>query len=156
MKQLHTSIHIATPASLIWEVLTDFERYPYWNPFVTAIGGPQLVGERLTVTLQPEGKRAMTMRPHVRVFDPEREFRWRGQLGIRGLFDGEHRFEIEPLTGGGCRFVHAERFSGLLVPVLWPLLRRSTTAGFLAMNAALKARVESLHAERERGDARYA
>lgn len=155
MQQLHTSIHIDAPAPVIWEVLTDFDRYPYWNPFVTEIRGPQLVGEQLTVTIKPEGKRAMTMRPHVRVFDPVREFRWRGQLGIGGLFDGEHRFEIEPVATGGCDFVHAERFSGVLVPLLWPLLRRSTTAGFLAMNAALKARAEGLHAERDRGDVRY-
>lgn len=58
------------------------------------------------------------------------------------LSDGEHRFEIEPLDDGQVRFVQAERFSGLLVPLLWGMIGGKTRAGFEAMNAALQARAE--------------
>lgn len=156
MQQLHTSIEIDAPIALVWEILVDFERYPYWNPFVTNISGPQQVGERLTVELTPDGGRPMVMRPHVRVFDPVREFRWLGHLGFPGLFDGEHRFELEDLGGGRTRLVHAEQFRGVLVPLLWLMIRRGTTAGFLAMNAALKRRAEHMHAERSAGTVKYA
>jgi hypothetical protein len=40
------------------------------------------------------------------------------------------------------RFVQTERFRGLLVPFLYPLIRGSTKQGFLAMNQALKNRSE--------------
>jgi hypothetical protein len=32
----------------------------------------------------------MTIRPVIMKFDPGKELRWKGKLGIGGLFDGEH------------------------------------------------------------------
>ncbi len=61
---------------------------------------------------------------------------------MRGLFDGEHRFAIEP-TAGGSRLVQEERFTGLLVTFLARGLRRGTLPGFERMNEALKRRVEA-------------
>jgi hypothetical protein len=58
------------------------------------------------------------------------------------LFDGEHRFAIEP-TAGGSRLFHEERFSGVLVPFLARGLRRGTLPGFERMNEAVKERVEA-------------
>jgi hypothetical protein len=67
--------------------------------------------------------------------------RWLGRLLFPGVFDGEHSLRIEPLDGGGSRFVQSERFSGLLVGLAKGTLAK-TEAGFENMNAALKARVE--------------
>jgi hypothetical protein len=53
------------------------------------------------------------------------------------------RFSIEPLSGGRIRFIHRERFSGVLVELVWRRLDRDTRLGFEAMNAALKARAEA-------------
>ena len=60
---------------------------------------------------------------------------------IPGLFDGEHAFRIEPLDAERSRFVHAERFTGVLVGLVKGVLGK-TEAGFEQMNAALKQRVE--------------
>ncbi|MGH2735621.1 MAG: SRPBCC domain-containing protein, partial [Actinomycetota bacterium] len=62
---------------------------------------------------------------------------------VKGLFDGEHRFTLEPTNGGGTRVVQGERFSGALVPLLRRSLDDGTLAGFRAMNEALKRRVEA-------------
>ncbi len=67
----------------------------------------------------------------------------RGRTLIPGLFDGEHSFALEPAAGGFVRFVHAETFRGLLVPLVARTLRTTTRHGFEAMNRALKTRVES-------------
>ncbi|HLE55364.1 MAG TPA: SRPBCC domain-containing protein [Thermoplasmata archaeon] len=63
-------------------------------------------------------------------------------MGIPGLFDGEHIFEIEPAGAGRTRFVQREVFRGLLVPVLARSLDRDTKRGFEEMNRALKMRAE--------------
>ena len=63
-------------------------------------------------------------------------------MGIRGLFDGHHVFELVG-DGSATHLVHREEFTGILVPLLMPLIRRVTTEGFEAMNAALKARVQA-------------
>lgn len=138
-----TDIEIAAPAARVWRHLTDFAGYPRWNPFIRRAAGTLRPGARLRVYIQPPGGRGMEFRPTVLACEPERELRWRGRLFVPGLFDGEHRFSIEPLTEGRVRFVHRECFSGVLVPLLWRTLDRDTRLGFEAMNAVLKARAEA-------------
>lgn len=143
MRSVSSEIEIAAPAGPVWDVLTNMERYPEWNPFIREINGTLQVGERLNVRIQPPGGRAMTFRPTVRAFVPERELAWLGHLVIPGLFDGEHRFSIRPLEQDRVRFRQAETFRGLLVPLTQSMLSR-TAHGFEAMNHALKERAESV------------
>jgi hypothetical protein len=138
MKELHTEIEIKAPAERIWHLLTDFAGYPQWNPFVRRVSGEPRVGARLAVHIQPEGARGMSFRPLVLEATPNRELRWRGQLLIPGLFDGEHAFVIEPLGPERTRFVQRERFTGLLVPLFARALDGDTRRGFEAMNSALR------------------
>ncbi len=146
--QLHTEIAIESAPQRVWEILTDFAAYPAWNPFITHISGSASVGSRLDVQLQPPGGRGMRMRPTVLAAAPSRELRWLGRIGVPGLFDGEHRFRIEPLGTDRVRFVQEERFTGLLVPLVLRFVERATRQGFEAMNQALKARAEQLSPSR--------
>ena len=140
MRKIKTSIEIAAPTASVWEVLTDFPRYPEWNPFIPSIFGSPRQGDKLKVRIQPTGKGAMTFKPVVLVAEPNRELRWKGKFLIDGLFDGEHYFLLEP-SARGTRFEQGERFTGLLIP----LFRRTfdaTEQGFRAMNEQLKRRIE--------------
>lgn len=143
MRELHTEIQIDAPASRVWQLLTDFENYPRWNPFIRSVSGRPEVNTKLEIRIQPSGARGMTFRPTVLRVEPERELRWLGRLLLPGLFDGEHVFEIEQITEAAVRFVQREQFSGLLVPLLWNGLDRDTRRGFNEMNAALKELAES-------------
>ncbi|MFC4359590.1 SRPBCC family protein [Halobium salinum] len=143
---LHTTIDIDAPPETVWRVLTAFEQYDLWNPFMSVAGRPT-VGARLAVELRPPGKRPATFRPTVTVADTGRELRWVGHLGVRGLYDGEHRFVLKPLAGGRrTRLVHAERFSGVLAGLVNRWLGDATERGFRAMNEALQTRAEVLAA----------
>jgi hypothetical protein len=143
MSELSTSVEIDAPTETVWTVLTAFDTYPEWNPFMEIIGRAS-EGARLTVELRPPGKRATAFRPTVTRVDEGREFRWLGHLFVAGLYDGEHRFELEALEGGRTRFTQAETFGGLLVGPINRWLGESTRKGFEEMNEALKARAESL------------
>lgn len=61
---------------------------------------------------------------------------------MRGLFDGERVFGIQPLEGHRSLFIRHEYFSGLLLPLLETMLKRDTARGFFKMNEALKERAE--------------
>lgn len=140
--ELRTEIEIdATPAT-VWAVLTDLAAYSDWNPFITSSEGTVSVGERLVNRLEPPGGRAVTFKPTVTEVDAGRVFEWLGRLGLPGLFDGRHRFELVS-HGDGTRLTHTERFTGLLVPLIKRSLDAKTLAGFEAMNTALKARAEA-------------
>jgi hypothetical protein len=141
MKRLHTEVLIDASPADVWAVLTDFARYPVWNPFVVNAVGQAVRGSALRVTIAPPGARRMTLEPVVTELAPEQVLEWWGHLGVRGIFDGRHRFELHPVAGG-TRLVQSEVFTGVLVPFVARSLDRGTAAGFAAMNSALKARAE--------------
>jgi len=142
-RHMRTEIEIAASADRVWQVLTDLAFYPEWNPFITRIAGSLAVGSRLDTFLQPPGSRGIGFKPTVVALVPGRELRWLGKLLIRGIFDGEHSFRIEPLTQERVRFIQEERFSGMLTfPPLFRMLTSGTQEGFKAMNQALKQRAE--------------
>ena len=140
MRLIDTRIDIAAPVARVWDVLTDFARFPEWNPFITRIEGTAEPGARLRIEIKPPGKSAMTFTPTLLAARPGKELRWRGRLLLPGIFDGEHAFELAE-RGGICAFRQSERFTGLLVPLLGGALA-ATERGFDAMNGALKKRVE--------------
>ena len=141
MKQLHSEILIqATPAQ-VWAILTDFDRYADWNPFVVKATGIPEQGQRLSVTMSPPGGRPITLKPHVTEAAAGSVLEWWGHLGVRGILDGRHRFELHQVEAG-TRLVQMETFTGVLVPLLARSLDTGTLAGFNLMNAALKSRVE--------------
>ena len=141
-EELRAEQDIAAAPETVWEVLTKFDEFAEWNPFIVSIRGDSAVGTRLTVRLEPPGGRGVTLRPVVTTSVPGKSFGWRGRLAFRGVFDAVHRFELEALPAGGTHFVQSEHFSGVLVPLLRRSLRTHTLAGFEAMNRALQARVE--------------
>jgi len=144
MHEVTTEIEIDASAQRVWAVLIDFADHPNWNPFVREISGLPHVGEKLKVAIQPPGGKGMTFNPTVLVVTPEQELRWLGRFIIPGLFDGEHYFRVVPLGPGKVRFIHGERFSGLLVMLAKSSLVSGVKAGFEAMNTALKAKAESI------------
>jgi hypothetical protein len=140
-RRIETEIDINASAAKVWAVLTDFPKMPLWNPFITAITGRLAPGERLTITIHPPGKSAITLHPTLLTVAPERELRWLGHFMISGIFDGEHYFLLDPLGDNRTRLTHGESFSGLLVGFLRGTLD-ATETGFNNMNAALKQQAE--------------
>lgn len=141
-KEISTSIIINASPQKVWRILTDFENYHTWNPFITSISGTPEVGGKITAHLQPPGAKGMTFKPKVLVFETEKEFRWLGHLGIPGLFDGAHRFQLIDNGNGTTTFIQSERFRGILIPLFRKMLDTNTKNGFTAMNEQLKIRAE--------------
>lgn len=142
MKEVHSEIEIDASPERVWHLLTDFDSFPQWNPFIRRASGEAKTGARLEVFIQPSGARGMAFRPTVLKAEPKRELRWLGRLVLPGLFDGEHIFTIEQLAENRVRFVQREIFSGLLVPLFARSLDTDTQRGFEEMNQALKTRAE--------------
>jgi hypothetical protein len=141
--ELHTEVEIVAPIDAVWETLTDLAAYPDWNPFIVSAQGRAEVGERLTNRMQPPDGKAITFKPTVTVVEPPVALEWLGRLGLPGIFDGRHRFDLAPSEHGGTLVTQSEEFDGIVVRYMRKSLDTKTMAGFDAMNAALKARVET-------------
>ncbi|MFD9717973.1 SRPBCC family protein [Streptomyces sp. NPDC059076] len=145
MRRISSAVHIAATPDQVWGVLTDFARFPEWNPFLIAAEGRPVPGARLTLRLRlPDNGREMTFTPTVLESLPGRLLRWRGRLGVPGVFDGVHTFELSA-QHQGTQVLQSEVFSGFLVPLSGSIINPSER-GFTALTDALKARVESIHA----------
>jgi len=143
MKKITTEIEINAPVEKVWAVLTDFNNYPKWNPFIISIDGDIKEGKQFKVILQQPDSKPMTFKPICLKLEKNKEFRWLGHLFIAGLFDGEHIFELQALNDGKTRFIQKENFKGLLVPLLWKQLDTKTRAGFELMNEKVKELAEN-------------
>ena len=140
IREIATEIEIEGSARDVWDALADFAAYPRWNPFLLKVDGAPNAGERIRFWFElPRGLRAPACATVLKA-ERERELRWAG--GLPGLLRAEHYFVIEHIGPAKQRFRHGEIFSGLLVPIVWLVLRRSGREVYEAMNAALKLRVE--------------
>lgn len=142
-KEVRTEIVINSSPEIIWDVLMNFESYPEWNPFIKSIQGNPKVGGRITAKIQPPESKEMTFKPTVLTNEKHKSFSWLGQLYFKGLFDGEHIFELVDNGNTTTTFIQREKFSGILVPLLKKMLDNNTRKGFEAMNQKLKELAEN-------------
>ena len=106
-------------------------------PFIKSISGIQEEGEKIIVSLQPPKGKGMTFKPTILKFEENKEFRWKGKLGVKGIFDGEHYFKLFEIGNNQTKFIHGEEFSGVLIPLMGKVLK-NTKVGFELMNESLK------------------
>ena len=141
MKQIETEILINAEPKKVWAILSDFENYPKWNPFIKSISGVKKTGGKLTVSIHPPDGNPMTFKPAVLEFLENVELRWKGKLGITGIFDGEHYFQLIDHGNKQTKFIHGEKFSGILIPFMGKTLEKAKE-GFELMNQSLKGECE--------------
>tara|TARA_B100000780_G_scaffold278327_1_gene251481 strand:+ start:1027 stop:1443 length:417 start_codon:yes stop_codon:yes gene_type:complete len=136
-KEISTSIQINATPEKVWQVLTDFESYPLWNPFIQSLKGDVKVGNRIDVNLG-----GMAFKPLVLEFTSNQKFSWIGHLFIKGIFDGEHQFELIANPDCSTQLIQSEKFKGILVPFV-PKVFKDTKVNFERMNLALKQMAEA-------------
>jgi len=142
VKELSTEITINADTEKTWRVFSDFKNYPSWNPFIRSVSGNVEAGQKISVVLHQPGMNPMTIKPEVLTFKPEKELRWIGHLFFKGLFDGEHSFQLIQNDDGTTTFLQKEIFRGILVPLFRRMLDHDTRKGFELMNKKLKECVE--------------
>ncbi len=96
---------------------------------------------RLTESINPPGGKGMTFKPNILSLESNKEFRWKGKLSISGVFDGKHYFILEFLGNDKTKFIHGEKFSGILVPLVGKMLDK-TKKVFQLMNESIKNKCE--------------
>lgn len=143
MTTIETAIDLAAQPSEVWAVLTDFDRYGTWNPFITKIEGEPKLGQTVKVHVGI-GQAAVPIKAEIVTFRPDQELVWRSRLLAPGLFDRDHIFRIEP-TDTGCTLKQIQTFAGPIAPVAGMLTSEMVRHGLRNMNEALKRRVERIH-----------
>jgi hypothetical protein len=145
MPEIRTELHIPAPPDAVFDVMKDLSAWPTWNPNVARIDGRGAVGETLALYLaRAPGKKPVRVAATITQFDPGYGVEWRGGFpGVPALLDIHHYFRIEP-DGEGTRFIHGERFEGLLIKLLWPLIEPRVRPNYEKTNRGLLHAVTSI------------
>lgn len=143
MPEIHTEIRIQASAEEVWSVLCcDAQRMADFNPQILRIRGSLREGATLKLRIRLALGLVGGGKANVIRLDPPRLLQWRGGLPIRGLFFGDHTFEILD-EEGGVRLIQKEDYTGILAPLLLATLLHATEAGFRQCNERVKELAEA-------------
>jgi len=112
------SVRIAADASIVWNLISDIDGWPRWNPDVSSasLAGPLRPGSTFRWKAGPG-----TITSTLLEVDAPRRIAWRGTtLGIRAV----HIWAISP-TDDGTLLETEESWEGLLVSVFRRSMRKS-------------------------------
>lgn len=146
MFEIETNITLHTSAEKVWEVLTDFEQYGAWNPFMVKVKGTAAKGKKLRVEMELADQRGFLAKPKITVCEENQELRWISRLYFKGLYDAEHYFILKEQGKHSVKLLHGEKYSGSFARSLYPKLSGDNEESFRRMNQALKKRIKELAA----------
>ena len=142
LKEIITSIEIKSNPEKVWKVLTDFQLYKYWNPFIIEIAGSPTKGEKIKIELRTAAQKTRVYRPVIIKVDPPTELRWHGKALLPLLLSGEHIFTIQENEGQDSIFTQKEIFKGLGAYLGNARMFNDIRKSFQMMNSSLKIRAE--------------
>lgn len=140
-KTIRTEIIINASAKQVWSILIDNHNYTKWNPLVIKSEGEIKKGNTIINTLMNGGK-TMVFKPCITELEENKKFGWVGNLWFKGLFDGEHIFELIKISHNQTKLKHSESFRGILSSFIFRSIKEDTVVGFNSLNAALKKEAE--------------
>ncbi len=151
MKLIYTEIVIDAPAKTVWDIITDTDLYPQWNPFIPAItlkSNQVTAGAEFDLDCQMTDSRLLKNEHEVVLEVHPGEFVFRmGTSRIRGRSGiVSNRCQIcKPVSDGCTKYINYEEFRGVLAPIVYLLYTRKLRTAFGKHNLALKVRAENQH-----------
>lgn len=147
------TVEIDAPASVVWEVLTDLDNYPSWNPFCIAVESTLEIGAPVNMTLADYSGATETFpyTEYVCAVVPERLLSWELRPTELSAQAARRDQVIEPIDENRCRYYSTDAFLGEEAHQIMADSGAWVKRAFDDTAVALKKRSETLHAERTLG-----
>lgn len=146
MKEFRTDCLIPVPIETCYRVLTDFERFCEWSCAHHKI---EAAGDELTLYLRREDQsnpKPIVLRAQIRRTEPPTHLAWGGGLAwAPWIIDIHHYFELERV-GEQTKFVHGERFHGILGHSFAALRSELQLKQYRRFNESFSKRCTQVHA----------
>lgn len=139
-------IGVAAPASEVWDLVHDLERWKDWTGVYSEARGKIAIGETLHFTFTVGSRPPMSAVGTVYDWVPEAQLAWNAKLPgrIRTL----RYVEIEKLSETSCILSNGDYYSGFGTLFMNRAIRRDIRAAFKRMNENAKRIVEERWAEK--------
>ncbi len=141
-------VEIDAPASIVWRVLVDLDRYAEWNPFCIKCVSTLEMGAPVTMTVvspwNPE--EANTFVEYVCAFEPDHMLSWNMDWSEAWPYAGRRDQVIEKLGPTRCAYYSTDAFLGETGIHIMRFAGSWISWGLTMTAHALKARAEQIHA----------
>ena len=142
LKELKAEVKINSSPETVWSVISDFSRYPDWNPIITQITGELKLGAKLEIHLTTVGGKSRIYYPEITKVESPIEIRWYGKFFFSGIFSGERILTIDKISDNEVNFINREIFSGIGVKFTPKKMENDILSSFESMNNSLKNYIE--------------
>ena len=142
--KVDTEIEIDGTADEVWKIITNFRGYSDWNPTITNASGELIEGSPVDVTFGLPFSKSMDLSLEVHDIEKGKTFSLVSKLLEPKILDSTHYLRVKKSDNGNVKFCQGERFSGLLLYLVFPVIKGTLEKGFEDMNKALKNRVEGV------------
>jgi hypothetical protein len=142
MPSLYTEIEINAPKSVVWQALTQKDKWLHWNTFLYDRNPalPFEQGRVVQLSLRRLREEAETeFDPRITLLQPEVCLRW---VSTAPGFRSEHSFELQEVDRNRTKYIHRESLSGVVTRFFLIFLRRDEQQGLRRMAWELKQYIE--------------
>ncbi|NUS91427.1 MAG: SRPBCC domain-containing protein [Nocardia sp.] len=138
-------VEVDAPAEVVWSVLTDFDRYSDWNPFISRCRAELTVGAPIDMTVRQLAPGPIRMREWIRSVTPGQEFTYSMKPIPLGALRSKRAHTVTPLSDDRTRYESHFELDGWLAPLVGLLFGRGFRRGFPGMTTAAGREAERLH-----------
>ena len=140
MIELSARVEIDRPPSAVWDVLTDFEAYDEWNPYLSVHRGTPTEGSPVELQVSPEARHTRTETGKLTEVASGERLRFDAVALYRFVYASARVFDIEALSEDRSRVRTQAEYRGLLAPLV---AGEDLEEDLESMNRALADRVET-------------
>ena len=144
-------IRINAPIDVVWNVLTDVERYGQWNPFTPQARTDFTIGSLVHLRVRM-GLETMNITETLCAYEKPRLIGWHKAFGARWLLFAVREQHLESLSESSCRYHNTDRLTGVLAPIVFLCFGGYMRRGFRDVAEGLKRYAEALYAQTKRDD----
>lgn len=132
---------INAPKGAIWQVLTNCDNYPEWNPFTVKIETDWQLGHKIHLHVKFKPSSAPSVRTeYISVFQPEDELGWNLNWGI--FLKAERIQRLSEIVEDKTYYFNEDVIEGPLSPLVHLIYGNLIQKGFEAVAESLKKYME--------------
>ena len=136
------SCTIEAPKEKVWDILTDTDSYPEWNPFTKKTDLEWKLGADVRQEVfMPGAKKPIIHKAKLSQFEKGSHFAWAMKMG--SLLRAERKQGLEALSENQTRYFTIDYNRGVIAPIVAMIYGKKIEAGFKMMGDALKQRAEN-------------
>jgi uncharacterized protein YndB with AHSA1/START domain len=141
-------VDIDAPVHVVWQVLTDYARYPEWNPFTVRVQTTLEVGSVIDLYLPDPSNPGQEFlnREYIRVVDPPYYLRYDTGTDNPNMHAVREQW-VSDLGDGRSSYRTTDLFTGKHAGPAFEAMGQWVKAGFDAVCETLKERAVAVHRE---------